>query len=329
LQWLIARAARQHITVALSGAGGDELFAGYPRYRAAQLSRVVRRLPEGLLNATQAVLRYLKDDHRTMRLRRIREFLSGMNDDPIEEFTNWTYFLDTNDKTHLLREHPGVKHRKSSRILQRYYEHSPLAGGNRLLHVDVQTFLVDNLLEYTDRMSMAVSMEVRVPLLEPDFVEYALNVPFRFKLNRRGGKQVFRQAFRRLLAPPIQSAKKRGFNAPLGQWMHGALDEYFIASRSKRHALHEVLGRDLGVTWNDEGILNWECINSLRRDHQEGRADLSHELFAVIVFDTWWRKYVTQSAPIEHWSSNGMTASSGQQGSDPVVALGAAPLTLQ
>jgi asparagine synthase (glutamine-hydrolysing) len=168
-------------------------------------------------------------------------------------------------------------------------------------------------------------MEVRVPLLEADFVEYALNIPFRLKLGARGGKQIFKQAFRPLLPPSIRSARKRGFNAPLGQWMRGVLDEYFVASRSKRHALHETLGKDVGVTWNDGGILSWDCIDKMRRDHREGRADLAHELFAVIVFDTWWRKYVSQSLSIDHWSVDGKTAR--RRMSDPKETLGVTPLT--
>src|SRR5205823_9844397 len=140
----------------------------------------------------------------------------------------------------------------SERHLRRYFEESPFDDGNRLLHVDVRSFLVDNLLEYTDRMSMAVGMEVRVPLLEADVVAYALNVPFHWKLGARFSKVIERDAFKEFLTPEVRRGAKRGFNAPLGLWMHGPLDQYIVASRQDRHPLKDVLGADIGESWGAE-----------------------------------------------------------------------------
>jgi asparagine synthase (glutamine-hydrolysing) len=173
--------------------------------------------------------------------------------------------------------------------------------------------LVDNLLEYTDRMSMAVGMEVRVPLLEPEVVAYALNVPFSWKLGARSSKIIERDAFQRFLTPEVRRGAKRGFNAPLGIWMRGPLAEYIVASQQDRHPLKDVLGADIGASWGDEGVLNWSYIDKLRRAHREGRHDLSYELFAVIAFDVWWRKYITGTLPIEHWSATPTGARSDRE----------------
>jgi asparagine synthase (glutamine-hydrolysing) len=152
-------------------------------------------------------------------------------------------------------------------------------------------------------MSMAVSMEVRVPLLEPEFVEYALSVPFHWKLNRRGSKQVMRETFQNLLSPAVRHGAKRGFNVPLGIWMRDSLDEYFVASETPGHKLRDSLGNDVGSTWRDDGFLKASSIEWMRREHRAGRQDLSHELFAIVIFDVWWRKYVTQTLPISGWSA--------------------------
>ena len=310
LQWLIARCSREHMTVALSGAGGDELFAGYPRYRAAQLSPFFHAIPRFFIRAGRRVFDLFKDSHRTMRLRRVREFLDGLDDDPVHEFAHWTYYMTAEEKAQLFARETEQAWDRSERHLQRYFEESPFEGGNRLLHVDVRSFLVDNLLEYTDRMSMAVGMEVRVPLLEPDIVAYALNVPFGWKLGARFSKIIERDAFQKFLTPEVRQGAKRGFNAPLGMWMRGALDEYFVASRRDSHPLKDMLGSDIGASWGNEGVLNWSYIETLRRAHRDGRQDVSYELFAVIAFDVWWRKYVAGTLAIEHWSTTDSDATS-------------------
>ena len=305
LQWLISRESREQMTVALSGAGGDELFAGYPRYRATQLHRMIKYAPQPVLRLANGAVNLLRDSHRTMRLRRVRELLSGLNHDPLTSFANWTYYLNEEDKAALLHMPGGVRTESSERHLRRYFEQSQFRGGNRFLDVDLQTFLVDNLLEYTDRMSMAVSMEVRVPLLEPAFVEFALNVPFKWKLNRRGSKEIMRESFRDFLSPEVREAGKRGFNLPLGIWMRDSLDQYFVASQDSNHPLRDSLGGDIGSTWRDDGILDWDCIDRMRSEHRTGRQDLSHELFSIVVFDVWWRKYITGTLPISQWSAAG------------------------
>lgn len=302
LQWLISKHARSFITVALNGAGGDELFAGYPRYRAAALARTIRFVPRAMLRGAERSLGVLRDNYRSMHLRRAREFLAGVDTDPVRQFTNWTYFLTPADKARLFSDR-GESRSPSERHLRSIYDGSEFADDNRLLHVDLQSFLVDNLLEYTDRMSMAVSMEIRVPLLEPEFVNRAMNVPFDKKLGRRGSKLVMRDAFRQFLTPAVRSGAKRGFNAPLGQWMRRELDEYFVASKVDKHRLKDRLGSDIGATWLDDQILDWNYIDSLREAHHSGRQDLSHELFSIIAFDVWWRKYVRGTLPIEHWAA--------------------------
>lgn len=289
LQWLIARSSREHITVALNGAGGDELFAGYPRYRAAQLSRVFHHMPNSLLKAGRRSLGLFKDTNRTMRLRRIREFLDGLDSDPVREFTNWTYYMTATDKASLFGSRDTSSFSPSDRYVREVFDESPFDDDNRLLDVDVQTFLVDNLLAYTDRMSMAVGMEVRVPLLEPDFVALALNVPFKWKLNRHGSKQIMRDAFAPYLTPTVRAGGKRGFNAPLGQWIRRELDVYFSPPNAT-HSGSSASG-DLS-SWGENGILSAEFIQWMRREHHSGRQDLSHELFAVLVFDRWWQKHV-------------------------------------
>jgi len=300
LMYLISKHAREHITVALCGAGGDELYAGYPRYRAIQLVRRLGWVPRPFLHLGRKCLDLVRDSYRTMHLRRTKQFLEGLDDDFIRQFAKWTYYLDEERKAKLLVRCSHANgcsdsFAPSDRFLRSAVERSSLSDpDNRLLYLDVQTFLVDNLLEYTDKMSMAVALEVRVPLLDHRFVELSLNVPFAHKLRNGQSKVMLRETFAEFFPHEVRKAPKRGFNAPLPQWMRYTFDEYFEASQHLTHPLKERLGDDIGATWQ-EGILDWSFIQQLREQHRQGRRDNSYELFAIIMFDVWWRKYVCNS----------------------------------
>jgi asparagine synthase (glutamine-hydrolysing) len=308
LMYQLSRKAREHITVALCGAGGDELFAGYPRTRAVRLAR---RLgwASPLLKIGGSVLGMVRDSHETPYLRRARKFLAGLGDDFFAQYTNWTYCLNESDKRSLL--HPGSPGgsnqplRPTPEILRMAYQESSLKElDNRVLHMDVKTFLPGNILEYTDRMSMAVALEVRVPILDAPFISLALNTPFAYKIRGGKAKAILADTFPEFFPPEARHAPKRGFSAPLGLWITQVLDPYFDASLDRAHPLRKRFGGDVGAAWN-EGILDFPFIQSLRDAHRRGRRDASHELFACILFDLWWRKYIRQTQPIVHWHSGG------------------------
>jgi asparagine synthase (glutamine-hydrolysing) len=288
LVYLLSREARRSITVALCGAGGDELFAGYPRYRAERLASALRVVPPGLMRAAGRALGHLKDSHRTMHLRRVKELFQGWDGDPVERFVNWTYFMN-GDETRELLEGRGAE--PPSRVVRRLVEESPLPDvESRLLHADAQSFLLDNLLAYTDRAGMAVGLEIRVPLLDHRFVETALNVAFRHKLRGRTTKAVFRAAFDDFFPGEAKRLPKRGFNVPLAPWMR-ALDAYFERAGHVR----DRFGDSVGATWRD-GVLDAAVIDRLRAEHRTGAADRSSELFAIMMFDRWFGTYIAGTA---------------------------------
>ena len=306
LMYLLSQTARKQITVALCGAGGDELFAGYPRYNAVRLARRLGWMPRSLLHFGSKALEIVRDSYRTMHLKRARKFLEGLHSDFCVQYAQWTYFLNEEKKGQLLLRHTGSSHPRdhlaaSPRILREALEQSALKDvDNRILHMDLQTFLVDNILEYTDKMSMAVGLEVRVPLLDPEFVELSLNTPFGYKIRSGIPKMLLSDTFADFFPPVARAAPKKGFNAPLAHWIVTEFDSYFEASRSSRHPLRRQMGEDIGISWR-EGILDWNFIERLRQQHRLGQRDNSYELFSLIVFDVWWRKYVARTSPMRFW----------------------------
>jgi asparagine synthase (glutamine-hydrolysing) len=304
LMYQICKHARDHIKVALCGAGGDELYAGYPRYRAAEIAARLRWIPRSLLRAGGNALGVFRDSFQTMSLRRARKFLDGLDENPVSQFVRWTYFLNDDEKRSLLHSEKSANGKSQSlshsdRIFSDALDRSALSDTrNRYLHADVQTFLADNILEYTDKMSMAVPLEVRVPLLDHRFVEFSLNVPFNHKLNRGQSKLLLRDTFADLLAPEVLHGPKRGFNVPLALWMNETFDTYF----DNDPRAHARWGEDAGTTWRD-GIFDANFIQRLRVEHRRGRQDHSYPLFGLMMFDVWWRKYVKSSLPLAHSQS--------------------------
>ena len=297
--------AREHITVALCGAGGDELFAGYPRTSAVRLARGLRWAPTSALKFAGTALDYLRDSYRTPYLRRARKFLSGLDSDFFVQYANWTYFMNEDEKRQLLQHgSSGNGLRSSIEVLRKAYSQSALTErDNRVLEMDLNTFLADNVLDYTDRMSMATALEVRVPLLDPRFVEMSLNIPFAYKIRNSESKSILVDTFREFFPPEARAAPKRGFNAPLGLWFERLFEPYFDAADRSSNPSQKRFGEDVGASWHD-GILDFRFIQRLRSQHRQRRRDCAHELFACIIFDVWWRKYVKHTDSLVHWQTN-------------------------
>jgi asparagine synthase (glutamine-hydrolysing) len=289
LMHLISKAARPDVTVALCGAGGDELFAGYPRYRAIGLAKSLAWVPDFVFAGAGQALNLFSDDYRTATLRRARQFVAGRDPDFAKQYVNWTYFLNDRDKARLL---DGTSHTAamnggflpSERIVRQYLENGlAVNSGNSALRVDMQTFLPDNVLEYTDKMSMAVGLEVRVPYLDYRVVEHAHALPFDYKLKSGNSKRILKETFADLLPAENLKAPKKGFNFPLATWMRDHFDTYF-----EREMACEKVRAD--------GLFNWDYIQTLRQQHRNGKRDNSYPLFSLIMFDVWYRKYIGGSS---------------------------------
>lgn len=289
---LLSRYTRESVTVALSGAGGDELFGGYPRYRAVQAMKYLRFIPRVAAKAALSALSGFQDDFNDRRLHRVRALLAGLDRDRARQYLKWVYYLDEARKAELFGNRAAGK-QDSARLLQSHLARMPREwdDGNRFSYLDVETFLPDNLLEYSDKMSMAWALELRVPYLDPRVVELAFRIPFSMKLNQAGSKTILRQTFADLIPAENLKAPKKGFNVPLGSWMRTKLDRYF----------DELLPRDYV---RREGIFEHEYIQQLREEHRRGQRDNAYELFAILIFDTWYRKYITRTLPVKFGNSD-------------------------
>jgi asparagine synthase (glutamine-hydrolysing) len=257
----LSRKAREHVTVALVGDGGDEIFGGYPRYAGGLLAQKWRRLPAPLRHGAAAASRLIPESHAGRHgLRRAREFLSAANRPDAEMYASWVEYFTPEERGEML----GTP--AESPIAARYRATASRHPLDAMQETDLATYLPGNILAYGDAMSMACALELRLPLLDHRLVEAMA----RLAPPLRDGKRLLRAIARRLLPAEIVERPKRGFNAPMGLWLKGPLKPL-----AEEHLRPERLER-LGIAWAP-----------VRRLLSERTRDHSVKLWGLIALDAW------------------------------------------
>jgi asparagine synthase (glutamine-hydrolysing) len=286
--YLVAEFARQDVTVILSGVGGDELFGGYRRYLDDYYDRIYRLLPRTIRQQViQPLARHLPADRHSRLLnvsRLARNFLLSREGSAEERYRAHVGVFDP-DRVHaLLLKSNG---HSADAVLEAFQSAAPADDGlHRLLEVDLSTQLPDDLLLLTDKMTMATSLECRVPLLDHELVELAARMPARFKIRGRELKHVLKRALAGLVPADILHRPKRGFGAPLGAWIKDQLAPF----------TRELLSRD-AIT--RRGLLRPHVVEETLALHQAGRADHTDHLLALINLEVWCRVYLDQRTPAD------------------------------
>jgi asparagine synthase (glutamine-hydrolysing) len=285
--YLVSRLARRHVTVSLSGDGGDELFAGYETYLASGLARRYDGLPrvlrKGLVEPAVGLLRPTRAKKGLVN--KALRFVEGMQHDPAIGHARWRLFLTEQLKHRLFT--PGAREAMVSPIGQHIEalfeeagERSPL---DRSLYVDLFSYLPDDILTKVDRMSMAVSLESRVPYLDKEIVELAFQVPERLKIRDGVSKWILKRIAERYLPREAVYRPKEGFSVPLKHWIagtyRGLMDELLSESRIRQ-----------------DGLFEWSEVSRLRAEHLSGRRNHSHQLWAIMMFQAWQDRWLRAPA---------------------------------
>jgi asparagine synthase (glutamine-hydrolysing) len=275
--YYLCQLARQHVTVALSGDGGDELFAGYHSYKADKLARYYRRLPRSLVaDLAPRLLTFLPASHRRASLDfKARRFIENALEDPARSHYLWRVVFRENHKARLL--HPDLY----ADLFDSYETHEPhyLAGAQfdpltRFQYIDANVYLAGDVLAKTDRVSMAHSLEVRVPLLSTPLIEFAFSLHGRLKMPGYQTKRLLRRAMADTLPAKITSLQKRGFNAPLPRWLTGTF----------RPLVDEYLSKD---TLRRQGYLQPEEVDRWVSRHMNRAGEHSREIWSLLMFSLW------------------------------------------
>jgi asparagine synthase (glutamine-hydrolysing) len=279
--YAVAKKAREHVTVCLSGEGGDEVFVGYDRFKASKAERWYHLMPRWLRREiiTPFVERLPDNEQKKGASNILQRFIAGADLPEEGGHMRWQYFLDPAREEALLQE--SARNRMDRRPF------GPVAGAaarcnsaNRLdreIYVDTRFTMPDSVLMKVDKMSMAHSLEVRVPFLDHRFVELAASIPSRYKLQGFTTKSVFKRAMKDRLPPGIAYRKKQGYSFPIKNWLRGDLRGYM---RDRLHSSSIIR----------ENLVAGE-VDRLMEEHIAMTHNHSHILWALICLSIWHDLY--------------------------------------
>jgi len=281
--YIISKLARKYVTVALAGDGGDELFAGYDTYKAYQVARFYRRVPkfvrDGLI---KKVVYLLPASKKRLSLEfKAKKFISGI--DYPAEVSNYIWWgaYNPTEKENLFSSELESSFEKNP--YSPVFDHSKKCQArhtlDRLSYLDLKLYLQDDLLVKVDRMSMANSLEIRVPFLDHTFVDFATSIPNSLKLKGLKTKYILKKTMGRHLPREAIHRPKIGFDIPLGIWIRNELKDFTLSVLSSPNL-------------KKHGFFNYTYIKKLLAEHFEGLHNHRQLLWPLIIFQFWYDKYM-------------------------------------
>ncbi len=280
--YMVAKLAREHVTVALSGDGGDELFAGYTRYVTDRKRDGFARLPRALRHGVMQPL-----SRRLPHGAWGRNFLNNVALDPVERYMDSVSAFTSLSRTALYSADFRAQLHERNLAAARFRNYAAhVTTGDPLdvmLYLDSKTYLPGDILTKVDRMSMAVSLEARAPLLDHKLIEFVTRIPPALKLRGLETKHILKEAVRDLVPADILARPKQGFGMPLQQWINSELRDYI------RDVLTEPRTRG-------RGYFNAGYVDLLFDEHSRRRRDHSTQLWTLFMLELWHRAYVDQTS---------------------------------
>lgn len=285
--YLVSQLAAQSVKVILSGVGGDELFGGYRRYLAYTLNQLLLPFPKILRKSLLWFLTFMpasRDAPLANFIRLARSFLRSLE---LKDHENQYQSLIRIFSADVLDNHYGHEGKLDATSAWKVFG-KDLSQGDLLQHMqyyDLRHSLVDDLLLLTDKMSMACSLETRVPFLDLEMIELAASIPSKLKIRRMTMRAVQKKAMQQSLPSALLKKRKRGFGCPIGAWVRNDLREYIqdclSPSRLKRH-----------------GFFEEAVVRRTLEDHYSGRSDHTDHLMSLLTFEIWYDTFINKSSPV-------------------------------
>jgi asparagine synthase (glutamine-hydrolysing) len=288
--YLLSRFTRQHVTVALSGDGGDEMFGGYPTYQAHRIARLLDGVPRPILAGVRAAADRLPVSYANFSLDfKIKKFMAGLGHPLALRHARWLGSFVPEDLPELLTPDAWAAV-ESDDVFSEVRHHARAAGDRNwldtALYLDAKLYLQDDVLVKVDRASMACSLEVRCPFLDTAVVDFASRLPADQKLRGFTTKYLLKRSLRDLLPGEILHRPKKGFGIPLGFWIRNDLRELFVDALDPARMARQ-------------GLFRPHAVHRLLEEHLAGRHDHRKRLWNLFVFQKWYAAYVESPAPAD------------------------------
>lgn len=278
----ISRLAReQGIKVLLSGAGGDDIFSGYRRHKALMMEKYWAWLPQSIRHTMSETSKMLPNKPASLRrLAKAFRYANLDGDSRIASYFNW---LDPNSVNSLFSDDLRSELSFCNPLEQSLADiPENIPALNRMLFLEQKHFLADHNLNYTDKMSMAAGVEVRVPLLDPDLVELAARLPIKYKQRGSEGKWIFKKAMEGILPNDVIYRPKTGFGTPMRSWLHGPL----------KTLVRDILSES---SINKRKWFDSKTVNRLLHEDEIGIVDGSYTIFALLCIELWARIFLDEN----------------------------------
>jgi asparagine synthase (glutamine-hydrolysing) len=280
--YYVSQVARRYVTVALGGDGGDENFAGYRRYYFDHMENQMRGfIPAPIRSAVFGPLGRLYPALAwAPRFLRGKATFQSLARSPLEGYFNSISIFRPGEKANLFTKdfRQSLNGYDAIDVLQQYYDRADTPDLlSRIQYVDMKTYLTDDILAKVDRASMAVSLEVRAPLLDHKLMETVATIPSSLKLSGREGKYIFKKAMAPILKSEILDRRKQGFAVPLDRWFRQDLKDLTYAA----------------LFSTDDGILDRAFLKKIWDQHQKGTYDRSAHLWSVLMFRKWREAFLS------------------------------------
>jgi asparagine synthase (glutamine-hydrolysing) len=278
--YLVAKLTGEYVTVALTGDGGDELFTGYERFAAARLAEYYCRTPRLLQIALARLMQTLPESTSYHGFaRRVRRFVEHAALPLPQRYLGWVGIFPIDFLHPLLTDEMRVD--PLGHFLAYFDQVANRESIEQLLSVNARTYLPGDLLVKTDRMTIANSLEARCPFLDQELLEFAARIPLELKLKGLTTKYILKKAAESLVPRDIIHRKKHGFGVPVGRWFRTSLKDY----------IRDVL---LSPQTLCRGYFRENAVRRLLEEHQTGKRDHGHRLWALLTFEIWHRVFIDQ-----------------------------------
>ena len=280
--WFLSKMTRQHVTVALSGDGADELFGGYQTYIADRLAAQVRRYPAWTRKLGLGLLKLWPASDEKIGLEyKAKRFLEGSLLKPAYAHVFWNGSLNERDKRSL---YPAEGYPNPGELMNTMPTEAHMQGDlNRFMFLDQRYYLADDILVKCDRMSMAHSLEVRPPFLDHRIVQFAATLPEDFKIRGNTLKFILRDLMQNKLPQSVLTRPKEGFDIPAHRWFRTSL----------RGLMEEVLSPE---AVRATGLFNVDAVERLKRDHLKRRANYGYALWGLVTLFLWIKRWNVETA---------------------------------
>lgn len=282
--YLLSQFARKHVTVALGGEGGDELFHGYPTFMASRLAAKMKRMPRAFMNLAKQLARLFPISYDYMSLDfKLKQLFRGVHEkDAGLQAQLWlASFLPSEQGKLFLNKNNRGENPPYLALLSDTFGKTPLYEDmDKVNFLYLRFYLAEDLLFKVDRASMQHSLEVRAPFLDVPFAQYALGMPHDLKLRGKITKYIFKKTMREKLPPEILTREKQGFAPPVAQWLaselKGTLHDVFDAPRMSR-----------------EGLFNHAYVSRLMTEHANKKENHRKLLWTLLVFELWKKEHIS------------------------------------